>query len=156
MSPMLEDMQDILFSATRRKRVWEESKSILLLTGGDAGEVGQRRPRVSHHRGPTVIYLSRHRNWPKVSSKGTRNLVLSNRGRVFSRKYRSTITWGQNRTSTLVIEETSGFTLTTRSDNSQAACWEISSEWCTLHLSLFLESCTFAQHKSMQTPKSVR
>ena len=31
------------------------------------------------------VYLRRHRNWPKVSSKGTRNFVLSSRGRVFSR-----------------------------------------------------------------------
>lgn len=49
MSPMLEDMQDMLFSATRRKRLLVESKSILLLTARDAGEVGQRHPRVSHH-----------------------------------------------------------------------------------------------------------
>lgn len=44
MSPMLEDMQDMLFSATRRKRVLEESKSILFLTERDAGEVTQEIP----------------------------------------------------------------------------------------------------------------
>lgn len=32
-----------------------------------------------------MTYLSRQRNWPKVSSYGTRNFVLSNRGRVLSR-----------------------------------------------------------------------
>lgn len=30
---MLEDMQDMLFSATRRNRAWVESKSILFLKG---------------------------------------------------------------------------------------------------------------------------
>lgn len=31
------------------------------------------------------FHLSRHINWPSVSSKGTRNFVLSNSGRLFSR-----------------------------------------------------------------------
>lgn len=38
MSPMVQDMQDMLFSATRRKRLLEESKSILFLA-----ESGARR-----------------------------------------------------------------------------------------------------------------
>lgn len=62
MSPMLEDMQDMLFSATRRKRVLEESKSILFLTETDAGEVTKKWTKICQHKWVQIIYLSRHRN----------------------------------------------------------------------------------------------
>lgn len=53
-------------------------------------------PEISRYRAwdvsSAILLLSRHRNWPIVSSWGTKNFVLSNRGSRLSRMQRSTMT----------------------------------------------------------------
>lgn len=65
MSPMLEDMQDMLLSATSRNRVWDGSREILVLRGkkqGGRSEVGGNERTMTMMMSERRTYLSRQRN----------------------------------------------------------------------------------------------